>query len=294
MLTEMPQMMPVKVEIPVNHESIRQLPESIRQRLDETPKSAEEIAADSARNTERSSRLREQHIAAVKERAARETQRGEEAAARKRRQESTELQQRMAKMEETKQKTELKKREMLEKREEAKAKREKLAESVLENRQNAHVAMIKKGLANATRACAAVTSREKQVADVVMRTGAQVKHALAVAAAQKEKKESGETERNSEALDSPHPALIESERLASPHPAHAQLQNQIQTALQQHNPEQLQKCWEPSVGGFNMPGVRSLPQPKPSLDDCHQRPHYSPHSTHHMRTLPPAHHYALV
>ena len=81
MLTEMPQMMPVKVEIPVNHESIRQLPESIRQRLDETPKSAEEIAADSARNTERSSRLREQHIAAVKERAARETQRGEEAAA---------------------------------------------------------------------------------------------------------------------------------------------------------------------------------------------------------------------
>jgi MoxR-like ATPase len=65
--------MPVLVEVPVNHEAVKELPEPLRSRF-EAKKSIEDIAADSERNTARSARLREAHIASVKERAARETQ----------------------------------------------------------------------------------------------------------------------------------------------------------------------------------------------------------------------------
>ena len=63
--------------------SMRRASPSIRRRS-----SQEDIASTSARASERSRQLREQHIAHRIERAARETQRGEEAAARKRRREN--------------------------------------------------------------------------------------------------------------------------------------------------------------------------------------------------------------
>ena len=71
-------------------------------------------------------------------------------------------------------KSEARKREQMEKREQEKTKRLAAAEAVQEARQQAHVSTIKKGLEKASRACAAVTAREKKVAEVVKRTGAQV------------------------------------------------------------------------------------------------------------------------
>ena len=65
--------MPVLVEVPVNHE-VKEIPESLRARIDVLPKSSEEVAAESERNTARSELIRQAYIDSVKERAARETQ----------------------------------------------------------------------------------------------------------------------------------------------------------------------------------------------------------------------------
>jgi hypothetical protein len=236
--------MPVLVEVPVNHEAVKSMPEDLQSRIN-FKKTTEEVAADSERMSARSELLREAHLRAVRERAARETQRGEEAAARKRRAAADDLRKLEEKIEAASAKSEARKREQQEKRDAEKTRRSALAEAVAEARQATHVATIKKGIEKATRACAAVTAREKKVAEVVKRTGAQVKHALAVAASMKEKNTArgeGDDETPIQPLDSPHPvSILDSERLASPHPVHHQLQQQVEQQIQLHNPSALQK-----------------------------------------------------
>ncbi len=201
--------MPVLVEVPVNHK-VAPIPESLRSRIDVDKKSVDDVRAESERMSARSEALREAHISSIRERAARETQRGEEAAARKRRYAEAELRKLESKIETAAARSESRKRELAEKREEAVKKRHAMAEAVLKTRQQTHVTMIKKGIEKASRACAAVANRDKQVAAVVKRTGAQVKHALEVAAAIKEKKDSARnfgSDATEGTLDSPHPLV---------------------------------------------------------------------------------------
>ena len=67
--------MPVLVEVPVNHEAVTDLPESLLERIN-FKKTSDEVAADSERMSARSEVLREAHLASVRDRAARETQVG--------------------------------------------------------------------------------------------------------------------------------------------------------------------------------------------------------------------------
>ena len=198
-------------------------------------------------------------------------QRGEEAAARKRRQAADELRKLELKIDEGTKKAEARKRTLDEKREHERAKRAAMAEAVQENRQQAHVQTIKKGIEKATRACAAVTKREKQVAEVVKRTGAQVKHALAVASAMKEHRteRAGGADEDTELaspLDSPHPSLLDSERLASPHPVHQQMQQQIHKQLQDESP--VLKL----IGASDATTHRSTPHASPRRQETPRRP----------------------
>ena len=75
--------LPVMVEVPVDHKTFRPISDRLRERLDVSPASAEEVAAESQRASARSARLRVAHLESVKERAQRDIQRAEEAAARK-------------------------------------------------------------------------------------------------------------------------------------------------------------------------------------------------------------------
>lgn len=212
--------MPVLVEVPVNHNPAP-IPEHLTDRLNKQKLDPEEVAQQSERLTARSEALRDAHIQAVKDRAARETQRGEENAARKRRTAAEELRKLEAKIEQAAAKSETKKREQQEKRDQDKEKRQRLAEQALEARQQGNMTQLKKGIEKATRACTAVANRDKKVAEVVKRTGAQVKHALEVAATMKERNSArafGE-----DPLDSPHPSMSDA-GLASPHPAAAAAQ----------------------------------------------------------------------
>ena len=84
---------PVAFEFP--NETHRHLPNDVRTRLEGKPEqSADELRAESQRNTERSARLRDAHLTSVKERAARESQRADEARARQRRTEAEEVRER--------------------------------------------------------------------------------------------------------------------------------------------------------------------------------------------------------
>lgn len=86
-----------------------------------------------------------------------------------------------------------------------------------------------------------------------------MKHALSVAASMKEKKtdrsmgeETDRCDGQIQPLDSPHPAVIDSERLASPHPAHAQLQKDLEQQLHLHNP--LQKLMSTNLNASSASG----------------------------------------
>ena len=203
-------MMPVLVEVPVNHE-VRPMPESVRQRLEVQQKSAEEIALETQRKTARSEMLREAQLESITARAARETQRGEEAAARKRRNAAEEIRKLEAKMLEMTSKSEKRKQEQLEECEKRKQQKQAKAEAVVVSRAQTQMSQIKKGIEKATRACEAVAKRDKKVQEVVKKSSEHVKHAFEVSAQMKEKKD---TARSYEALDSPHPGMLD-----SPHPA---------------------------------------------------------------------------
>ena len=159
-------MMPVLVEVPVNHE-VRPMPESVRQRLEVQQKSAEEIALETQRKTARSEMLREAQLESITARAARETQRGEEAAARKRRNAAEEIRKLEAKMLEMTSKSEKRKQEQLEECEKRKQQKQAKAEAVVVSRAQTQMSQIKKGIEKATRACEAVAKRDKKVPEVV-------------------------------------------------------------------------------------------------------------------------------
>ena len=69
----LPTQMPVLVEVPVNHEAVKDMPEGLQSRIN-FKKSPEEVAIDSERMSARSEMLREAHLQSVRDRAARETQ----------------------------------------------------------------------------------------------------------------------------------------------------------------------------------------------------------------------------
>ena len=168
-------MMPVLVEVPVNHE-VRPMPESVRQRLEVQQKSAEEIALETQRKTARSEMLREAQLESITARAARETQRGEEAAARKRRNAAEEIRKLEAKMLEMTSKSEKRKQEQLEECEKRKQQKQAKAEAVVVSRAQTQMSQIKKGIEKATRACEAVAKRDKKVQEVVKKSSEHVKH----------------------------------------------------------------------------------------------------------------------
>jgi hypothetical protein len=84
-----PEQLSTVVEFP--NETCREMPESLRSRLEATPRNIEEQAATSERASARAHMLRDAHLTAVKERAARDSQRAVEAGERKRRRDSINL-----------------------------------------------------------------------------------------------------------------------------------------------------------------------------------------------------------
>lgn len=174
---------PVRLDVPVEQEQ-RQIPESLRARLDvAVTKSSEELAKEAAR----SKALREAHLEAIKERAGRDIQRAAEAAARKRRMSAAEAQKIILKLEAAGRQAENARQQRSDKIEADKAKRAALAEAVSEQRKAAEHQLSTKALAEAQRAEQAMEKREKLMQAVAERGSAVVKHAAAVVAARKEK-----------------------------------------------------------------------------------------------------------
>jgi len=182
-MTAMTAMLPVRLEVPVNH-SPRELPSEIRERLDVTPAipSAEELQARAARQA----LIRDAHIEAVKERATRDLQRSAEAAARRRRADHAQAQRIIHKLDAATKKTEMRRQEQQDKRDSDKAKRDSLASAVSNKRTTMTIAALKKGVEDASRAVRAVEKRDAIVQAVSDKGSTQVKHALSVVATTKE------------------------------------------------------------------------------------------------------------
>lgn len=176
----------MRVEVPVN-DNPRDLPSEIRARLDVTPPSPS--AEDLKARAERRALIRNAHIEGVKERATRDLQRAVEAAARKRRIEHKQAHKTIEKMDAATKKTEVKRQEQQDKRDAAWAKRNALASAVANKRTAMTVAMLKRGMEEASRAARAVRTHDALIKAISEKGGAQVKRALSVVDTLKEKQE---------------------------------------------------------------------------------------------------------
>lgn len=123
---------PVAFEFP--NETVRDLPEPLRTRLEGKEQDVEQMRADSQRLTERSQQLRDAHLESVKARAHRESQRAEEAKARQLRNEADHSRKVLQKMEVTQAKADALKQQLADKREEDKARRLAMAENAANSR----------------------------------------------------------------------------------------------------------------------------------------------------------------
>merc|ERR1719399_2790739 len=154
------------------------LPAALEQRLSGSPtKTPDELAATLAECSERTEKLRRAHLDAVRDRAARESQRAAEANARKLRLAASRVEKIQRKLIAAESKTNAKKEATEAEREARKARRAELLE-------NEKLAFLK---------------HAKLVKEVEDKSSAQVRHAIAVVAAQKEK-ERLEKEAKSESL----------------------------------------------------------------------------------------------
>ena len=226
-------LLPVLVEVPVNHAAIRPIPEQLRQRLDVEPArdaDPEQRREDSARLTARSQALREAHLQSVKEKAARETQRAEEAAERKRALAEAEAQKVLAKLSQASQRMEHHRQEQHQKREEEKARRQALADAVVSARARADIGRELKGREEGLRTSRASERANDKVAAVSKRSSDKVKSAKERGAAATNSKKAktadedavpldehllgtgeqqAETDRgNDQPLHSPHPIVL--------------------------------------------------------------------------------------
>ena len=130
---------PVRLTINVSEANARTLPASLEARLNATPeKSPEDLAKDIAAAAERTAKLREAHLDAVRDRAARDVQRSKEAVARKLRLAALRVEKVQRKLEFAESKVSAKKEATAADREAKKTQREQLALAVAEARKAAN------------------------------------------------------------------------------------------------------------------------------------------------------------
>lgn len=197
--------MPVRIDVPVNHSSCKEMPDILYSRVS-FKKSLDFIAEDSYRlsaRSERASARASDHLKGIQAKAARAAQRVEEAAARKREQAEESVRKLEAKIEADAAKALAIRRQLAEKQEAKAAKREAAATAVQAARSAADVAVLQKGLKEATRACAAVGSRERQLEHREGAARARVQHALETGRVVKEKRAMTERSNASNAFSSP-------------------------------------------------------------------------------------------
>merc|ERR1719399_671962 len=176
------------------------LPAALEQRLSGSPtKTPTELAADLAASSERTEKLRRAHLDAVRDRAARESQRAAEANARKLRLAASRVEKVQRKLVAAESKSNAKKEATEAEREARKARRAEMALAVAEARRAAVEARELRTAKLLENEKLAFAKHAKLVQEVADKSSAQVKHAIAVVAAQKEK-ERLEKEAKSESL----------------------------------------------------------------------------------------------
>jgi len=149
--------------------------------------SPEELHAEISKHAERSAKLREAHLDAVRDRAARESARAKEAVARKLRLHAARAEKIQRKMDAAACKVEAKREADEAEREAAKERREHLALSVAEARKAANELRAQRQAELREAEVVAYTKHTKAVSDKVAKGKMAVQHALAVVQAQKEK-----------------------------------------------------------------------------------------------------------
>ena len=179
---------PVALTINVTEANARTLPASLEARLNATPeKSPEDLAKDIAAAAERTAKLREAHLDAVRDRAARDVQRSKEAVARKLRLAALRVEKVQRKLEFAESKVSAKKEATAADREAKKTQREQLALAVAEARKAANDARAHRQAELLAAEKAAFSRANKNVNAIHEKGAIAVKHALAVATALKEK-----------------------------------------------------------------------------------------------------------
>lgn len=177
------------ITISVHDTAIHTLPADLEERLNKGSPTAspDQLAEALAKHTERAAKLRSAHLDAVRDRAARESQRASEAAARKLRLHHQHVDKIQRKLLASEVKANAKKEKAEAERDARKQKREEMAEAVAEARREATKTREARGtvLLAAERAASAKYSKTREA--LVAKSHWQVKHAIAVAAAQKEK-----------------------------------------------------------------------------------------------------------
>jgi len=164
------------------------LPAALEARLTGSPtKSPEDLASALQAHANRTAALRKAHLDAVRDRAARESQRAADVAARKLRLAANRVEKIQSRIDMAATKTHSKKEAAEAEREARKARRESLAQAVADAREAADQARAVRHAEILTAEAQANAKHLKAVGEVKDKGAAAVKHALAVAAAQKEK-----------------------------------------------------------------------------------------------------------
>ena len=196
----MPPQAPTKIDVEVANKPLAQLPASLEQRLGGSPtRSPDELAAELKAHEERTDKLRRAHLDAVRDRAARESQRAAEAAARKLRLAASRVEKIQRKLVAAESKTNAKREATQAERDARKARRNEMAQAVAEARRAAVEARELKSAKLLENEKLAFAKHAKLIKDVQSKSSAQVRHAIAVVAAQKEK-ERMEKEAKAESL----------------------------------------------------------------------------------------------
>lgn len=183
---------PISLTISIHESATHPLPQALLDRLNcpSPTKDPEELKASLSRAREKSEKIRAAHIDAVRDRAARETQRAADAAARKLRLAASRVDKVQRKLVAAETKTNAKKEAAEAARESRKAKREALSQAVLESRRRAAETKSARQAVLLAAEHTAATKHSKAVKTIVDKSAWQVKHAIAVAAAQREKERS--------------------------------------------------------------------------------------------------------
>jgi len=163
------------------------LPAELQTRLEGSPKTPEELAIDLAAHAEKSAKLRQAHLDAVRDRAHRESQRASEAVARKLRLAANKADKVLRKLEQAETKTCAKKAAADADREARKVRREAMALAVSEARAEASKMRAARQSELLEKGHLAFAKHSKVVREVAQKNAWQVKHAMAVVEAQKEK-----------------------------------------------------------------------------------------------------------